>query len=396
MRTLSVTNNRKIVMLVIDGLGGIPHPDTGKTELESADKPNLDALARKSVCGFSIPVLPGITPGSAPGHLGLFGYDPLSYLIGRGVLEAVGIDMEVKSGDVAARGNFCSIDSNGLITDRRAGRISNEKAAELCEKLNGQKYEGIEIIVRPVREHRFVVLMRSDEPLNADVTDTDPQQTNVQPLVSIAVSPQAERTVRAINYFTCRAQEILAKERPANMILTRGFSSMPDIPSIKSIYKLDAAAIASYPMYRGLARLVGMKILSTGFTTGDEIKTLEDTFSEHNFFFVHIKGADSAGEDGDFERKVKVIEEVDLYLPQILRLKPDVLVIAGDHSTPAVLKGHSWHPVPLLLHGPYSGLDNTLSFSERSCLVGGLGTILATSIMPLAMANALKLGKYGA
>jgi 2,3-bisphosphoglycerate-independent phosphoglycerate mutase len=396
MRMLSVTNNRKIVMLVIDGLGGIPHPDTGRTELETANKPNLDALVRKSVCGFSVPVLPGITPGSAPGHLGLFGYDPLSFVIGRGVLEAVGIDMEVKSGDVAARGNFCSIDSSGLITDRRAGRISNEKAAELCEKLNGQTYEGIEIIVRPVREHRLVVLMRSDDPLNADITDTDPQQTDVPPLAPMSSSPQTERTIRAVNYFTCRAQEILAKESPANMIILRGFSSMPDIPSIKSIYKLNAAAVASYPMYRGLARLVGMEILSTGLTIGEEIKTLEDTFNEYDFFFVHIKGADSAGEDGDFERKVKVIEEVDLYLPQILRLKPDVLVIAGDHSTPAVLKGHSWHPVPLLLHGPYAGLDNTLSFSERSCLVGGLGTIPATSIMPLAMANALKLGKFGA
>ncbi|MDD5486995.1 MAG: phosphoglycerate mutase, partial [Dehalococcoidales bacterium] len=152
----------------------------------------------------------------------------------------------------------------------------------------------------------------------------------------------------------------------------------------------------SYPMYRGLARLVGMEILPTGLTVDDEIKTLEDAFATYDFIFLHVKGADSAGEDGDFERKVRVIEEVDRYLPRILSLKPDVLVIAGDHSTPAVLKGHSWHPVPLLIHGQYCRPDNTLSFSEKSCIAGGLGIIPATSIMPLAMANALKLDKYGA
>jgi 2,3-bisphosphoglycerate-independent phosphoglycerate mutase len=396
MRSLSFKNESKILMLVIDGLGGIPDPVSGLTELETANKPNLDLLARKSICGFSTPVLPGITPGSAPGHLGLFGYNPLSYLIGRGVLEAVGIDMEVKPGDVAARGNFCTVNSTGVITDRRAGRLSNEEAAKLCHELDGQTYDGIEIAVRPVREHRFVVLLHSDKSLGPAVSDTDPQRTGTCPLAAAPVSAQAERTALAVNRFIERAAETLSTNATANMVLLRGFSGIPDIPSMQSIYKLNAAAIASYPMYRGLARLVGMEILPTGLTVDDEIKTLEDAFAAYDFIFLHVKGADSAGEDGDFERKVRVIEEVDRYLPRILSLKPDVLVIAGDHSTPAVLKGHSWHPVPLLIHGQYCRPDNTLSFSEKSCIAGGLGIIPATSIMPLAMANALKLDKYGA
>jgi phosphoglycerate kinase len=396
MHSLSLRNDKKIVMLVIDGLGGVPLPDSGKTELESADTPNLDSLARKSICGFSTPVLPGITPGSAPGHLGLFGYDPLSYVIGRGVLEAVGIDMEVLPGDVAARGNFCTVDKDGLITDRRAGRIESEKAADLCKLLDRQVFEGIEFLIRPVREHRLVVLMRSSQPLSDGVRDTDPQRTGVNPLAAVPASPQAEKTARAVNQFIARSSEILANYSPANMILLRGFSSIPDIPSMGSIYQLNPAAIAGYPMYRGLARLVGMEVLATGPALSDEINVLENTFNRHDFFFLHVKGADSAGEDGDFEHKVRVIEEVDRFLPRLLALKPDVLVVAGDHSTPAVLKGHSWHPVPLLLYAPFCRPDNTLSFSETSCLAGGLGTIPATSIMPLAMANAQKLGKYGA
>ncbi|MDD2251394.1 MAG: 2,3-bisphosphoglycerate-independent phosphoglycerate mutase [Dehalococcoidales bacterium] len=394
--SLSLRNDKKIVMLVIDGLGGVPHSDSGRTELETADTPNMDALARKSICGFSVPVLPGITPGSAPGHLGLFGYDPLSYLIGRGVLEAVGIDMEVCHGDVAARGNFCTVDKHGLITDRRAGRIDSQQAADLCRLLDGQTFEGVEFVVRPVREHRLVVLMRSSISLSDQVKDTDPQQTGVAPLSAVADCPQAEKTSVAINRFIEKASGVLADKTPANMILLRGFSSIPSIPSMQSIYQLNPVAIAAYPMYRGLARLVGMEVLPTGLSLGEEITTLENAFGGHDFFFLHVKGADSAGEDADFERKVSVIEEVDRFIPRILALKPDVLVIAGDHSTPAVIGGHSWHPVPLLLHSSYCRPDNTLSFSETSCLSGGLGTIPATSIMPLAMANAQKLGKYGA
>ncbi|MBN1369821.1 MAG: 2,3-bisphosphoglycerate-independent phosphoglycerate mutase [Dehalococcoidaceae bacterium] len=395
-KNITIKNDNKIVMLVIDGLGGLPHPQSGRTELETASTPNLDKLALRSVCGFSIPVCHGITPGSAPGHLGLFGYDPLQYTIGRGVLEALGIDLDVRPGDVAARGNFCTIDSGGLITDRRAGRINSDKAAELCALLDGQKFNGIEAIVHPVREHRFVVIFRAGHALSDEVADTDPQQTGVAPLQANPFGPTAQETAAAVNQFLTRAREILAGHEPANMIMLRGFSNIPSLPTMTDIYKLRPAAIAGYPMYRGLAKLAGMDILATGSHIAEEIQTLEDNYALYDFFFVHIKGADSAGEDGDFQRKVGVIEEVDGCLPRILRLKPDVMIVAGDHSTPAVMKSHSWHPVPLLIHSAYCRPDSTTAFSESGCLGGGLGAIPATSIMPLAMANALKLSKYGA
>ena len=395
IKTISRSSPSKIVLLVIDGLGGLPHPDTGKTELETASTPNLDKLAVEGVCGLGDPVGPGITPGSAPGHLALFGYDPVSGNIGRGVLEAVGIDFDLHPGDVAARGNFCTVDKAGLITDRRAGRISTEKNSELCRLLDGLVIEDVKIFVCPVREHRFIAVFRG-EGLAAELADSDPQQTGVTPKMVAALSPEAEKMAGIANQFVAQAKEALAEHVPANMILLRGFSKRPHFPTMGEIYQLKPAAIASYPMYRGLARLVGMEVLEAGSSIEDELKTLTQNYDNYDFFFVHIKGTDSAGEDGDFDRKVAVLEEIDGTLPRLLSLQPDVIVVTGDHSTPAVLKGHSWHPVPVLLHSRYCRTDKVSAFSESACLLGGLGRFPATQIMPLAMANALKLTKFGA
>ncbi|MFH1031514.1 MAG: 2,3-bisphosphoglycerate-independent phosphoglycerate mutase [Chloroflexota bacterium] len=385
----------KIILLVIDGLGGLPDPQTGKTELETARKPNLDKLASDGVCGLTDPVASGITPGSAPGHLALFGYDPLVHNIGRGVLEAVGIDFDLKSTDIAARGNFCIIDKNGLITDRRAGRISTEDSAKLCQLLDGLTIQKVKFFVRPVREHRFVVIFRGDN-LSAEVTDSDPQHEGMAPKLIATLHPQAEKMADIVNRFVEKAKSILAKRHPANMILLRGFSKRPYFPTMSEVYKLKPAAIAVYPMYRGLARLVGMDILQTGTTIEDEIVTLKKNYTNYDFFFLHVKGADAAGEDGDFDRKVKVIEQVDKALPKLLSLKPDVIVVTGDHSTPAVLKSHSWHPVPVLLHSKWCRPDKVNRFSETDFTSGGLGRLPATQLMSLAMANALKLDKFGA
>ena len=385
----------KIVLLVIDGLGGLPNPETGKTELETASIPNLDNLATKGICGLADPVAPGITPGSAPGHLAVFGYDPVSCNIGRGVLEAIGIDVELQPGNVAARGNFCTVDEKGLVTDRRAGRISNEKCAELCELLDGMTIDDIQVLVYPVREHRFVAVFRGKD-LDANVTESDPQQTGVAPLAITALSPEADRLAGVANQFIAQAKSRLAEHHPANMALLRGFSGQPSLPTMNEIYRLKPLAIAIYPMYRGLARLVGMEIAQTGTTLEDEFATLEQNYAGYDFFFLHVKWTDSAGEDGDFDRKVKVLEQIDAALPNLLRLDPDVLVVTGDHSTPAVLKGHSWHPVPVLLCSEYCRPDAVQDFSETAFLSGGLGRIQATQIMPLAMANALKLNKFGA
>jgi 2,3-bisphosphoglycerate-independent phosphoglycerate mutase len=395
MKEISIVNPSKIIMLVIDGLGGLPDPRTGRTELETARTPNLDALAARGICGLADPVAPGVTPGSGPGHLALFGYDPVACNIGRGVLEAVGIDIELSPADVAARGNFGTVDENGIITDRRAGRISTEKCTELCKLLDGMTIEGAAIKVYPVREHRFVVVFRG-EGLVPDVTESDPSRTGVKPLDIIAERPEAARLADIAGKFVAAAVKRLAEHHPANMVLLRGFSRRPDLPTMQEIYKLNPLAIAVYPMYRGLARLVGMKVTAAGTTLEDEFATLEKNYRDYDFFFLHVKWTDTAGEDGDFARKVRVLEEIDAAVPGLTALEPDVLVVAGDHSTPAVLQGHSWHPVPVLLCAPYCRPDAVTSFSEPACLAGGLGRIASTHIMPLAMANARKFTKFGA
>lgn len=395
IKQISVVSPSKIVMLVIDGLGGLPDAKTGKTELETARTPYLDHLAKKGVCGLIDPVSPGITTGSGPGHLALFGYDPLKFIVGRGVLEALGIGFELTRSDVAARGNFCTVNDEGLITDRRAGRITTDKCAELCTLLGQIKLEGVELFVLPVKEHRFLLALRGDG-LAAEVSDTDPQQTGVAPNMALSTEPQAKHTAHIVNTFINEASEILARHHPANMILLRGFSKLPDIPSMPEIYKLTPAAIASYPMYKGLAKLVGMKIFNADSGIKEELNILTHYYDEHDFFYIHVKEADSAGEDGDFKRKVRVIEQVDSALFRLFDLKPEVIIVTGDHSTPALLKGHSWHPVPVLLRSQWCRPDDIKEFSESACISGGLGRLPATDIMPLAMANALKLTKFGA
>ncbi len=395
IKEIAHSSPTKIVLLVLDGLGGLPDPATGKTELETASTPNLDKLAANGICGLTDPVAPGITPGSSPGHLSLFGYDPVDCNIGRGILEAIGIDFNLQDDDVAVRGNFCTLDEAGLITDRRAGRISTEKCTELCRLLDGQVIDGVKVLVHPVREHRFIVIFRGDK-LTADVSDSDPQQSGVRPNAAIALSAGAHRTADIANKFIAGAKLALAKQYPSNMILLRGFSRHPSFPNMTEIYKLKPAAIASYPMYRGLAKLVGMDVLKTGMTVASVLTTLKDNYDSYDFFFLHLKATDAAGEDGDFNRKVRVLEEIDAALAELFSMEIDVIVVAGDHSTPAVLKAHSWHPVPFMLYSKWCRPDQVTEFSESACLRGGLGRFPATQIMPLAMANALKLNKFGA
>ncbi|TET38077.1 MAG: 2,3-bisphosphoglycerate-independent phosphoglycerate mutase [Dehalococcoidia bacterium] len=385
----------KIVLLVIDGLGGLPHPKTGMTELETAKTPNLDRLAKEGICGIMDPVSPGIIPGSAPGHLALFGYDPLRFVVGRGVLEALGIDFELKERDVAARGNFCTVDGRGLITDRRAGRISSQRCTELCGLLSGLNIKNTRLFVSPVKEHRFVVVFRG-EGLSSELSDSDPQKEGLAPKSVIALSPEAARAASIANEFIAKAKAALADQYPTNMVLLRGFAHYPDFPKMSEVFGLKPAAIASYPMYRGLAKVVGMEPLATGATIEEEFFALVDHYNSYDYFFLHVKEADIAGEDGDFDRKVRVIEEVDRALPRLIALDPDVIIVTADHSTPAVLKGHSWHPVPFLLRSQWCRPDGVEEFSERSCSLGALGRFPATDVMPLALANALKLGKFGA
>lgn len=395
IKDLSITNYTKMVMLVLDGLGGLGLEAGGKTELETANTPNLDLLAESAALGMTDPIMAGITPGSGPAHLGLFGYDPIKYAIGRGALGAAGIGFNMQENDLAARINFATYDNNGLITDRRAGRITTDKSSQLCELLDKIEISNVKIFVKPVKEHRAVVIFRGSG-LSDKLSDSDPQKTGVQSKEVVALDECAKTTAILMNKFIHKAQNILADKHPANAILLRGFARMPRLPQMKDVYKLNAAAIAGYPMYKGLARFVGMEILQTGGSIHEEFETLRTNFSRFDFFFIHIKATDSSGEDGNFDKKVKVIEEVDKNLALITDLKPDVVVITGDHSTPASLKSHSWHPVPFLLHSKYCRPDDAGHFGETSCLKGALGRFPALDIMPLMMANSLRLTKYGA
>jgi len=396
MTKLNIPGQAKIVMLVMDGLGGLPMEPGGPTELEAAHTPNLDALAAESICGLSVPIAPGVTPGSGPAHLALFGYDPLRYEIGRGVLEACGIGFPLGPDDVAARGNFCTVDEKGLITDRRAGRIPTEKGAQLCQILRDIQLPGVETFVEPVKDYRFVLVLRG-EGLCGGLTETDPQQLGVAPRKVEALIPEAQPTAELFNQWVAQARGLLADQHPANMVLLRGPDKTPLLPSMAEVYGLKAAAIASYPMYRGVSKLVGMDVLETGETVEDEVETLRAYWAEYDFFFFHVKKTDSAGEDGDFARKAAVIEHVDeVVIPVVVSLQPDVLIVTGDHSTPALLRSHSWHPVPTLLRSRYCRPDPVRTFGERACMGGGLGVFPATDLMPLAMANALRLTKFGA
>jgi 2,3-bisphosphoglycerate-independent phosphoglycerate mutase len=395
VRELAEQAASKIVMLVADGLGGLPLEPGGKTELETAATPNLDRLAARGTSGSSIPVLPGITPGSGPGHLGLFGYDPLEFKIGRGALEATGIGFELGPDDVAARGNFCTLDAAGLIADRRAGRIASEESFKVVERLQAVKIPGIETFVKPVKEHRFVVVFRG-QGLDGGVADTDPQAVGVAPLDPQPLSPAAARTAEVAKEFVRQARAILAGEPKANGMVLRGFAAKPQLPGYAELYGLRAAAIAVYPMYKGLAQLAGMKLVGKAQSLDEQINELARHWEEFDFFFLHFKYTDSTGEDGNFAEKVRRIEELDRALPRIEALRPDVLIVTGDHSTPSRLKSHSWHPVPTLLVADTCRPDGLAAFSEKDCLRGGFGIFPAKHLMLLAMAHAGRFGKFGA
>lgn len=389
----------KIVMLVLDGVGGLPNADD-QTELEAAHTPNLDRLAREGCLGQHYPVEVGITPGSGPGHLGLFGYDPVKYEIGRGVLEAVGIGLPLSEDDVFARGNFCTLDAAGNISDRRAGRIPTETCVKLVNKIkaaNIQVADDVEVTIEPVLDYRFVLGMRG-KGLSSNLGETDPQRTGVPPMQVEAGNAASQRTADLFNAWIKAATEVIKNDAPANGLTLRGFSGDPAFPKFKDVYGLKAGAIAVYPMYRGLASLVGMNMVEHhAHSVAEEFEAAAQVWKDYDFLFIHVKYTDSRGEDGKFDAKKAVIEEADAALPKLLELKPDVLIVTGDHCTPSQLKAHSWHPVPLLLWSPATvRRDRSSAFGERECARGGLGTFRAGDIMQLALAHAGRLAKFGA
>jgi 2,3-bisphosphoglycerate-independent phosphoglycerate mutase len=404
----------KIVLLVLDGLGDIRTEAQPLTPLEHAALPHLDALARRSALGRLVPVAPGVTPGSGPGHLALFGHDPTQPAadIGRGVLEALGEGLPVGPGDVAARGNFATADAAGNLTDRRAGRIPTEECRRLCAAIREalrpeQPVDGVQVTVEAGEGHRFVLLLRGDG-LSPDLEDTDPQRLGVPPLPVAARgdardggapgprSERAERTAAVVRRVMATIERALAGEPRANRALLRGFSQLPHLPRMSDLYHLRCGAFAGYPLYRGAAAACGMEVVPAGKRPAEAIAAAAASWQRFDYFFVHAKQTDAAGEDGDFAAKVRAIEDVDASLPALLELRPAVLAVTGDHSTPAPLKSHSWHPVPLLLHSACCSIDGSEEFSERAAARGELGTILSHQLMGLLLANAGRLAKYGA
>jgi 2,3-bisphosphoglycerate-independent phosphoglycerate mutase len=394
---LAVAGDTKMVLLVIDGLGGLADPSTGLTELQTADTPNLDVLARDGSCGLLLPIAPGITPGSGPAHLALFGYDPVACNIGRGALAATGVGIVLGPQDVAARVNFCTVEG-GVVVDRRAGRIATEINATLCEKLNSIELPGgVTARIAPEKDYR-AALVFSGPGLSPEISDTDPQRAGLAPLKCEPLdgSDDAEATARMVNLYVEKAGRVLAGDKPANMILTRGFARLPHLPPITELYRLRAAGIASYPMYRAVAQLVGMDVPDTVDAAMGKVETVRGLWDDYDYFYVHHKPTDSAGEDGDFARKVRAIEEADGAVASLMDLEPDVLVVTGDHSTPAIMKAHSWHPLPFALRSKWERRDTVAEFSEVACAQGALGTMRSRELMALMLANALRLEKFGA
>lgn len=396
--SLALEAQTRIVLLVIDGLGGLGKAADGPTTLEAADTPNLDRLALEGTCGLHEAVGPGISPGSGPGHLALFGYDPLVYRIGRGVLSALGVDFPLRRGDIAARGNFCTIGADGEVLDRRAGRITTEVCRRLCERIREATHlQDADLFIEPVARHRFLLVLRG-EALGGDVSDTDPLEVGRAPLEPRGADPASQRTAELAVQVVRSAHAALKEAQPANGVLLRGFARLPELPSLASATRMRLACAAGYPMYRGVARLVGMRVLAVGATLLSHIEAVASAWDSHDLFFVHDKGADEAGEDGDFERKVAALEAADALIPRLLERRPDVLVVTGDHSTPARLAAHSWHPVPLLVWAPGTVRpDEVRRFGERACMAGGFGPRLpATAILPIALAHAGRLKRFGA
>lgn len=401
LEALVVPGASRIVLLVLDGVGDLPNAaQGGRTPLEAARTPNLDALAPACEMGRLLPVAPGITPGSGPGHLGLFGYDPLTHEVGRGVLEALGAGVPLQPGDVAARANFCTLDAAGVVTDRRAGRIPSETCARLVQRLQREaaRFEDVELMLQAGKGHRFVAVLRGPG-LGGEVSDADPHKEGkpipaARPLAEGAAST---KTARIVDAFVARAREVLADESPANAAMLRGLSARPHFPGYRERFGLRAAAVAAYPMYRGVAELAGMdRFVPAGEDAAAAFTEVSRVWEDHDYVFVHIKGTDMAGEDGDFARKVAVIEQVDAALPALLALQPDVLAVTGDHSTPVAMKGHSWHPVPLLLHARHAFADGFARFHEKHCRGGSLGTFASRDLIAVLLANAGRLDKYGA
>lgn len=405
---------RKVIFVICDGLADRPIPELGGlTPLEAAPTPHLDKLAYEAECGMMHTLGRGKTPGSDTAHLTLFGYDIATSYSGRGPIEVAGLGMELKHGDVALRGNMGTV-IDGMITDRRAGRI--RVVTPVCEALDGMEIDGVTFIVKPGTAHRAGVIIRG-EGLSDAIIDADPHVPDV-PIRTVTPTddtPEAKKTADVLNKFLARAHEVLkdhqfnkdriaAGDLPANYLLVRGAGQYKQVESFEKRYGLSACCIAGGGLYKGIGAFLGMDILEVPGATAlpdtdieAKFKLAVDSLKKYDFVFVHVKAADSLGEDGDHAGKRDFIARIDQAVP-VLAGRPDdtLLVWTADHTTPCEMKAHSADPVPIMYHGGAVRTDRVESFGERACGEGGLGFISGLDLMPQVMNLLGKLHLVGA
>ena len=404
----------KTFFVICDGLGDRPIPKLGrKTPLEYAKTPNLDAIARRGIIGAMNTIDIGVRPGSDTAHMAIFGYDPHVYYTGRGPFETAGLRMEHKDGDICFRVNMGTVDDTLHIIDRRAGRIGDTSA--FARELNGMKIDGVEFFVKAGTGYRMGMIMRGKK-LSTHITDIDPGHVGkgVRMCEATDDTSEAKRTAKILNTFVSRAHKLL-KRMPvnidrqknglpqANYLLVRGAGVYPKLPRFFDKYGLRAACFAGAGLYKGIARLIGMDVVHVPGATGkpdSNIRAKVETAIKHrkdyDFFFIHFKGADSCGEDGDVEGKIAYIEKIDDAVAPLLKLKNSLVVITADHSTPCTIKSHSADDVPIVIMGDEVRDDDVHEFSERTCAKGRMGHIKGMHVMPIILDLMGIAEKFGA
>ncbi len=398
----------KIVFIVFDGLADRPIKELGnKTPLEVANKPNLDELAKRGVNGLLDIISPGKRIGSDVAHLSILGYDPYKYYTGRGPLEASGIGLELDSNDVAFRANFATVSEDFTVIDRRAGRIK-EGTKEL-EKAINEIDIGVDFIFKASVAHRGALVLKG-KGLSDKVSDTDPHEVGVKVMEAkpLENTKEAKRTAEIINEFTKKVHEVLNNHRvnverakrglpKANIVLLRGAGRTPKLEPFEKRYGIKGACIAKTAIIKGIARLLGMEVIDSKEDFLERGKQIFEALNRNDFVLLNIKEPDEAGHDGNYEKKIKIIEEADKMIGMFLDyVEENYLVVLSDHTTPVSFRDHTGDEVPVLIAGPEVRSDDVTTFSERSVYKGYLNRIRALDLMTYMLNLTNRLEKYGA
>lgn len=403
--------------MIIDGMGDRPLKELGyKTPLEAAITPNMDKMAENGICGIMDPIKPGIRPGSDTSHISILGYDPYEVYTGRGPFEAAGVGVDVLPGDIAFRCNFSTADEDGIIIDRRAGRI-REGTEELARSINGINIDqDVEVIFKESTGHRAVLVLRGNG-LSDQVSDADPKHEGKAPKMVVAIdgSQEANKTANILNKIVKKSYEVLknhplnlkridAGKPPANIIIPRGAGAVPNVQPFGEKYGLKPVCIAETGLIKGIAKIAGMELVDIKGATGgidtnlENIKNgiIETASKDYDFMLINVDGADEAGHDGQMDEKIKFIEKVDVVIGELMRIEDIYFILTADHSTPISTMDHTGDPVPIVICGPEVRVDDVKNFNERSVTKGGLCRIRGNNIMDILMDLMNLSTKFGA